>query len=341
MRPDPGTDGAQTVDDSERVVIEAKGLQTHFPVKTGVIASLLGAKPQVVRALDGVDLAVHEREVVGLVGESGCGKSTLGMTLVRLYEPTDGLISFLGEDVTRAKGGELKTYRRRVQVIFQDPYGSLNPRLTVGEIVAEPLRIHRQGNAHERAEGVAAALGRVRIPAAEYVDRYPHELSGGQRQRVAIARAIVVQPDFIVADEPVSMLDVSVRAGVLDLLEEFSDELGLAVLYVSHDVATVRYICDRVAVMYLGVFVEWGDTSSVTAQPAHPYTQKLMAAVPDADPASRRQRVELSGDVPSPIDIPSGCRFRTRCPHAMDICAEQTPEWREINPGQYVACHLY
>lgn len=306
-------------------VIAATGLQKHFTLGGGIIASVLGRPGRIVKAVDGVDIAIHEGEVFGLVGESGSGKSTLGMTLVRLYRATAGQIRFKGRDVTDVGGSELKRYRRDAQIIFQDPYGSLNPRLTVAQLVEEPLKIHGVRDKGERALRVVEALERVLMPPAEYLHRFPHELSGGQRQRIAIARAIVLQPEFIVADEPVSMLDVSVQAGVLELLERLSRELRLAVLYVSHDIATVRYICDHIAVMYLGEFVEYGDTRKVTAQPEHPYTKRLMAAVPSVDPTVRRKRVER---------LEGWSATGGTCPH-------DGPHWIEVEPDHFVACHLH
>lgn len=305
-------------------VVVASGLKKYFTLGGGIIASMLGNPGRVVKAVDGVDIAINEGEVFGLVGESGSGKSTLGMTLVRLHRATAGTIRFQGRDVTDIGGAALKQYRRDAQIIFQDPYGSLNPRLTVGQLVEEPLRIHGIRDKAERAVRVVEALERVLMPPAEYLHRFPHELSGGQRQRIAIARAIVLEPEFIVADEPVSMLDVSVQAGVLELLERLSRELKLAVLYVSHDIATVRYICDRVAVMYLGEFVEYGDARKVTAEPVHPYTKRLMAAVPSVDPTVKRKRVEMLGDW-----------------SADGTCDHDGPHWKEVGPGHYVACHLH
>jgi ABC-type oligopeptide transport system ATPase subunit len=312
----------QSVDD--KPVVVASGLEKHFTLGGGIIASLLGNPGRVVKAVDGVDITINEGEVFGLVGESGSGKSTLGMTLVRLLRATAGTIRFQGRDVTDVAGSELKQYRRDAQIIFQDPYGSLNPRLTVGQLIEEPLRIHGVRDKAERAVRVVEALERVLMPPAEYLHRFPHELSGGQRQRIAIARAIVLEPEFIVADEPVSMLDVSVQAGVLDLLERLSRELRLAVLYVSHDIATVRYICDRVAVMYLGKFVEYGDARAVTAEPIHPYTKRLMAAVPSVDPTVKRKRVEMLGDWSTD-----------------GVCDHDGPHWKEVGPDHYVACHLH
>jgi ABC-type oligopeptide transport system ATPase subunit len=308
-----------------RPVVEASGLKKHFTVGGGIIASVLGKPGRVVRAVDGVDIAIREGEVFGLVGESGSGKSTLGMTLVRLYRPTEGRIRFRQRDVTDVKGAELKSYRRDAQIIFQDPYSSLNPRLTVAQLVEEPLKIHGVRDKAERAVRVIESLDRVMMPPAEYLHRFPHELSGGQRQRIAIARAIVLEPEFIVADEPVSMLDVSVQAGVLELLERLSRELHLAVLYVSHDIATVRYICDRVAVMYLGAFVEVGNARKITAEPAHPYTKRLMAAVPSVDPTIKRKRVEL---------VEGWSSSDGSCPH-------EGPHWIQVEPDHFVACHLH
>jgi ABC-type oligopeptide transport system ATPase subunit len=302
------------------LVIAASGIKKHFTIGGGLIASVLGRPGRVVKAVDGADLAIGKGEVFGLVGGSGSGKSTLGMTLVRLHHPTAGSIRFGGRDITDARGAELKAYRREAQIIFQDPYGSLNPRLTVAQVVEEPLKIHGVRDRAERALRVVEALERVLIPPAEYLHRYPHELSGGQRQRIAIARAIVLEPKFIVADEPVSMLDVSVQAGILELLERLSREMGLAVLYVSHDIATVRYICDRVAVMHLGRFVEYGDAREITARPAHPYTRRLMAAVPSVDPTAKRKRVEMLKDLPAPIE--SG--------------AEDGPEWIQVGADHFV-----
>jgi len=327
--PDPVTASPKNVPqppqpaDGKPVVV-ASGLKKHFTLGGGIIASLLGNPGRVVKAVEGVNITIREGEVFGLVGESGSGKSTLGMTLVRLLHATAGTISFQGRDVTDISGAELKQYRREAQIIFQDPYSSLNPRLTVGQLIEEPLRIHGVRDKAERAVRVVEALERVLMPPAEYLHRFPHELSGGQRQRIAIARAIVLEPEFIVADEPVSMLDVSVQAGVLDLLERLSRELRLAVLYVSHDIATVRYICDRVAVMYLGEFVEYGDARKVTAEPVHPYTKRLMAAVPSVDPTVKRERVEMLGDW-----------------SADGTCDHDGPHWKEVGPDHYVACHLH
>ncbi len=323
------------------VVVQARDLKTHFQGRSGIFSALAGVKPPTAKALDGVDLRIREREIVGLVGESGCGKSTLGMSLVRMYQPTAGQILYRDDDITKAEGRRLKDYRRQAQIIFQDPYSSLNPRLTIGQIIEEPLVIHGIGNASERRERVVRALDLVRIPAADNIDRFPSDLSGGQRQRIAIARALVLEPTFIVADEPVSMLDVSIQASVLELLDELSQQLGLAILYISHDIATVGYICDHVAVMYLGRIVEEGKAEDVLSSPLHPYTQRLMAAVPRMDAGEVAEHIELRGDVPSPMNVPPGCRFSSRCAYVTELCRAVEPELTTRPDGQRVRCHIY
>ncbi|GAA4114085.1 ABC transporter ATP-binding protein [Aminobacter aganoensis] len=329
------------IDPDARPIVEARDLKTHFQGRSGIFSALAGVKPPTAKALDGVDLRIRKSEIVGLVGESGCGKSTLGMSLVRMYQPTDGRILYLDDDITRAEGRRLKDYRRQAQIIFQDPYSSLNPRLTIGQVIEEPLVIHDIGNAAERRERVVRALDLVRIPAVDNIDRYPSDLSGGQRQRVAIARALVLEPTFIVADEPVSMLDVSIQASVLELLDELSRKLGLAILYISHDIATVGYICDHVAVMYLGRIVEEGKAEDILSAPLHPYTQRLMAAIPRMDPGDTAGRAEIRGDVPSPMNVPQGCRFSSRCPYVADLCRAVEPELGQHPAGQRVRCHIY
>ncbi|WP_394196839.1 ABC transporter ATP-binding protein [Litoreibacter albidus] len=322
-------------------VVEAVGLKTHFKLGGGVIAALSGQPAKTAKALDGVDIEIRSGEVLGLVGESGCGKSTLGMTLVRMHEPTAGDVKFKGASITNITGSKLKDFRADAQIIFQDPYSSLNPRLTIGEIVNEPLHIHRKGTSEARRAKVREALSHVRLPPDEFEHRYPADLSGGQRQRVAIARALVLDPDFIVCDEPVSMLDVSVQAGVLSILDELSRDLGLAVLYISHDIATVGYICDRIAVMYLGRVVEQGPVREVMRRPKHPYTQNLIRAIPNSDPLIRRDRVTLEGDVPTPINTPPGCRFASRCRHVEQICRDQEPDLLSAGDQSLARCHLY
>lgn len=330
-----------TISDHTSPVVVARDLKTHFQMSAGIFAALTGGAVPTAKALDGVDLRIREKEIVGLVGESGCGKSTLGMSLVRMYQPTHGQILYRGEDVTKVEGRRLKDYRRHAQIIFQDPYSSLNPRLTIGQIIEEPLIIHGLGDATERRQKVVRALDLVRIPAKDNIDRYPSDLSGGQRQRIAIARALVLEPKFIVADEPVSMLDVSIQASVLELLDELSRELGLAVLYISHDIATVGYICDHVAVMYLGRIVEEGKAEDILSEPLHPYTQRLMAAIPRMDPADAPQRHELKGDVPSPMAIPPGCRFASRCPYATELCHAVEPDLAACLGTRKVRCHIH
>jgi oligopeptide/dipeptide ABC transporter ATP-binding protein len=322
-------------------LLEVRGLKMHFVRRVSPLGALLGRRGVVVPAVDGVDLDMDVNESIGIAGESGCGKTTLGMTVVRLYDPTAGAIRFRGEDIAALRGGQLQRFRREAQIIFQDPYASLNPRLTVGRTVEEPLRIHRVPAA-ERAGRVATTLGRAQLPATrEFLRRYPHELSGGQRQRVAIARAIVLEPRFIVADEPVSMLDVSIRAGVIELLTSLAGSLGLALLYISHDLSTIRYICQRTAVMYLGRIVEIGPTEAIIREPLHPYSAALVSAIPEIDVRRRRERVRLVGDVPDPAVLRAGCRFRDRCPRAMDRCADTEPALEVVAPGHAVACFLY
>lgn len=305
-----------------------RDLVKHFPIE---------GSDEVVRAVDGVSFAVFRGETMGLVGESGCGKSTVGRCLLRLIEPTAGKVSFEGRDVLSMGKTELRELRREMQIVFQDPYASLNPRMKVGDIVGEPLVIHRIGTKSERRDRVADLLRRVGLDPA-YSKRYPHEFSGGQRQRIGVARTLALNPKLIVADEPVSALDVSVQAQVVNLLQDLQAEFGLTYLFISHGLAVVEHISTRVAVMYLGRIVEIASAVELYAHPLHPYTQALLSAIPVPDPQRKRNRVVLQGDVPTPINPPSGCRFRTRCPIAIAECSQIDPELREISPGHSVAC---
>jgi oligopeptide/dipeptide ABC transporter ATP-binding protein len=321
---------------SDEVLLETRGLRTTFEVKRG----MFGAKG-VVKAVDGVSLAVRAGETLGLVGESGCGKSTLGRTVLRLIDPSEGTVTFEGRDITRLSQSELRPLRRRMQMIFQDPYASLNPRMRVREIVGEALDIHGLGKAgSERGDRVEALLKRVGLRPDQGA-RYPHEFSGGQRQRVGIARALAVEPRFIVADEPISALDVSIQAQIVNLLKDLQEELGLTYLFVAHDLKIVEYLSHRVAVMYLGRVVEESGSAGLYAEPLHPYTKALLSAVPIPDPARPRRRLVLTGDVPSPINPPPGCTFHPRCPIAKKgLCDVEAPALRALRDGHHVACHL-
>ena len=329
------------------VLLEVDDLKKHFKVNQGWIASLLqsvsGDDANYVHAVDGVSFELREGETLGLAGESGCGKTTTGMSLVKLHEPTGGDIVYDGQQLSEASDAELKQFRQNAQMIFQDPFESLNPRMTVYDTVAEPLRIHNITN--ETARVQRALEFAELLPAEQYFDQYPHELSGGQRQRVAIARALVLDPDFIVADEPVSMLDVSLRAGVLSLLDRMTDEFGLSVVYISHDLSLLRHMCDRLAIMYMGKIVEKGPTDQIIENPQHPYTRSLINAVPVPDPDVGRERVELQGEVGDIIDVPSGCRFKARCPDYIgDVCDSVVPpleQKADVDADQDIACHLY
>ncbi len=323
--------------DAERdVILDVRGLAVHFPIKSGVILErTVGA----VKAVDGVDLAVTRGTTVGLVGESGCGKSTFGRAVLRLVEPTSGEVWFDGTDVARLRGDSLRRMRRRMQMIFQDPLASLNPRQSVETILTEPLRAH--DIPYERHNRVSQLLDLVGLPESA-AGRYPHEFSGGQRQRIGIARAVALEPELVIADEPVSALDVSIQAQVLNLLEELQDRLGLTYLVIAHDLAVVRHIADEVAVMYLGAIVEYADAEALYETPRHPYTIALMSAVPVPDPVveDNRRRILLEGDIPSPADPPTGCRFHTRCPFRQPHrCDTERPALRDISPGHQVACH--
>ncbi len=316
-------------------LLELQHVEKHFPVKSGILQRTTGH----VRAVDGVDLRVMPGETVGLVGESGCGKSTLGRTMLRLVEPTAGKILFEGRDMSTLTSRQMKAVRKRLQMIFQDPVGSLNPRFTVQDIVAEGLRIHGGFTAVQQRAKVAEMLGRVGLP-KEAAHRYPHEFSGGQRQRIGIARALVLEPKLVIADEPVSALDVSIQSQVLNLLVELKREFDLTYIFVAHNLAVVGYISDRIAVMYLGKVVELAPVSELQRNPLHPYTKALFSAVPVPVRGRERQRVVLTGDVPSPLNPPSGCRFRTRCPLAQDICAQVEPELETKARDHYAACHF-
>jgi len=322
-----------------KTLVDVRDLKMHFPLTRGIIFQKVVGH---VRAVDGVSFSIEKGQTLGLVGESGSGKTTIGRTIVRLYKPTTGQVLFGDTDLAKLGGEELRQIRRRVQMVFQDPYASLNPRYTIGSLIAEPMNIYNVGSSNEIREKTAELLSVVGLR-AEYIDRYPHEFSGGQRQRIAVARALAINPEFIVLDEPVSALDVSVRAQVLNLLQRLQKQFELTYLFVSHDLSVVRHVADRIAVMYLGKIVELSDRDELYAAPKHPYTQALLSAVPIPDPKveKRRQRVILSGDLPSPINIPSGCRFHTRCPMAQQICREVEPAF-EAKEGRehYAACHF-
>jgi len=318
--------------------MRARGVVKHFPIRRGVLQRISGH----VRAVDGVDIEVLPGQTVGLVGESGCGKSTLGRTMLRLLEPTGGEITFGGRDITRLRGGDLKSTRREMQIVFQDPVGSLDPRMRVGDIIGEGLKTHGLAGGREGDRRVSEMLELVGLR-PEAASRYPHEFSGGQRQRIGIARALVIKPRLVVADEPVSALDVSIQSQVLNLLVELKRDLQLTYIFIAHNLAVVGYISDRIAVMYLGKIVEIADAGELYRRPLHPYTQALLSAIPQLLPGQRRQRIVLRGDVPSPINPPSGCRFRTRCPLAQDICAEQEPALKAQagEPHDHLAaCHF-
>ena len=326
-------------ENGRKILVKVTNLKKYFPIMRGVLRRQVGA----VRAVDDVTFNIYEGETLGLVGESGCGKSTTGRVILRLLDPTGGSVEFQGRDITGLSKSELRKARREMQMIFQDPYASLNPRLTVGSIIGEPLEVHKIGDPKSRKERVQELLKVVGLN-PYFVNRYPHEFSGGQRQRIGIARALATNPKFIVADEPISALDVSIQAQVVNLLDDLKEELGLTYLFIAHDLSMVRYISDRVAVMYLGRVVELGVTHEVYEHPLHPYTQALLSAIPIPDPEKEatRQRIILEGDVPSPANPPSGCRFHTRCGYATDICREIDPEYRNLGAdGQshWVACH--
>jgi len=320
----------------DNVLIRVENLVMHFPIYRGVIRRQVGA----VHAVDGVSFDIHQGETLGLVGESGCGKSTTGRTILQLYKPTAGNVYFKDTNLVKLRTEPMRLMRREMQMIFQDPYASLNPRMTVRDIVGEPLLAFNEASGKQIDERVKELLHMVQLN-PDYSGRYPHEFSGGQRQRIGLARALALNPSFIVCDEPISALDVSIQAQVVNLLEALQEKLNLTYLFIAHDLSMVRHISNRVAVMYLGIIVELADRNELFANPLHPYTQALLSAIPVADPVynEKRHRILLEGDVPSPVNPPSGCRFRTRCPIADAFCAENTPEWREVRPGHFAACH--
>jgi peptide/nickel transport system ATP-binding protein len=320
---------------AETPLLEVKHLKKHFPIKGGVFSKTIGY----VYAVDDINFTLEKGETLGLVGESGCGKSTTGRTILRLIEPTDGAIYFEGQDITNLDKSAMRALRREMQIIFQDPYASLNPRMTVGSIIGEPLEIHKIAKGAEKEERVASLLQKVGLR-AEDMRKYPHEFSGGQRQRIGIARALALNPKLIVCDEPVSALDVSIQAQVINLLEDLQAEFGLSYLFIAHNLNVVEHISNRVAVMYLGQIVELASDEELYKNPQHPYTEALLSAVPIPDPTVKKKRIILEGDVPSPINPPKGCHFHTRCMYKDKICEEVEPEFKDIGGGHWVACHF-
>jgi oligopeptide transport system ATP-binding protein len=325
--------------DTGETLLDVKNLVMHFPLTQGII---IQRKVGAVQAVDDISFSVRRGETLGLVGESGCGKSTTGRAILQLYKPTSGNVVFNGRDLTKLDSGEMRKMRRYLQMIFQDPYASLNPRMTVGSIIAEPMQIHNLVSRDQRTRRVQELLETVGLN-PYFANRYPHEFSGGQRQRIGVARALAASPDFIVCDEPVSALDVSIQAQIVNLLEDLQEQFNLTYLFIAHDLSVVKHISDRIAVMYLGKIVELAERDSLYADPLHPYTKALLSAVPIPDPIieKRRERIILTGDVPSPINPPSGCHFHTRCPYAMPVCKEIDPIFADQGGGHFVACHLY
>jgi len=326
--------------DSNQYILEVKNLKQHFPIHQGFFQRVVGYT----KAVDGVSFALHEQEVLGLVGESGCGKTTTGRSILRLYDPTDGEVWYHKADgsridVTKLSSEEMKPLRREMRMIFQDPFSSLNPRMTVRDIIGEPLIIHKVAKGRELEDRVATLMRSVGLE-PNYMRRYPHEFSGGQRQRIGLARTLSLNPRLIIADEPVSALDVSIQAQVLNLLQSLKDDLGLTLLFIAHDLSVVEHICDRIAVMYVGKIVELAESETLLRHPMHPYTEALVSAVPPADPDIRPHRIILEGDVPSPSNPPSGCVFHPRCRYAQDICKQQEPKLEEVEPGHFASCHF-